>query len=402
MANDAGWKRVLARPDRLWWLLPIASTTFVVTRLWSQSSLERLDFHIYYEAVNGWQPGAFYDYQHADTGLGFTYPPISGLVLRPVTMVPFDVAELLWLLATAVASLTFLVLAARRLPARPRWKPVLPALVAVCMLTTPVWLSLRLGQINGFLALAVLADVLVVRRRWAGALVGICGAIKLTPMYAALYFVAAKRWRALAISVGAFAAATLVAWAWMPTDSKRYWTVELFATERVGDLGSSFNNSTRRLIEQIPISASMQTVLWLVAALALTGVALWRARIALDRSNPLAAITIVMCAGLAVAPISWSHHVYFLLPAVLLLVGAGTSVLRDLGAAALLYVLIETRDPGQDAATAGARAVALILIVAFLPIDHGEASVTSEADGTGSVDHAPLDAVDAVEGATGA
>lgn len=390
MANDAGWTRVLARPARLWWLLPIASTVFVVVRLWRQPPLERLDLHIYYEAVATWQPGSFYDYQHAQTGLGFTYPPVSGLVLRPLTAIPFDAAELLWLLATAAASLAFVVLAARRLPVRPRWRPLLPILVAICMLTTPVWLSMRLGQINAFLAVAVLADVLVVRRRWAGALVGICGAIKLTPMYAALYFVAAKRWRALATSVATFAAATAVAWVAMPSDSHRYWTVELFATERVGDLGSSYSNSVRRLIEQLPISSSMHSLLWLAAALALTAIAFWRARVALGRSNPLAAITIIMCAGLAVAPITWSHHVYFMLPAVLLLVGSGTKVLRDLAAAALLFVLLETQDPGQDAATAGARAVALILIVAFLPIDRATGSATSGTDDDESTDRSPV------------
>ena len=360
---------MLARPEQLWWLLPAAATGFVVARLWSQSPIQRLDFHIYYEAVNSWQPGAMYDYEHAATGLGFTYPPVSGLVLRPITMVPFDTAELLWLVATAIASLAFLVLAARNLPTRPRWAPAVPILVAICMLTTPVWLSVRLGQINAFLALAVLADVLLVRRRWAGALIGLCGAIKLTPMYAALYFVAGRRWRALGVSIAAFAAATMVAWAWAPSDSRRYWTVELFATERVGDLGGNYNNSVRRLVDLVPGSTGVQTLVWFALALTLTYVAFRRARQSLDQGNRLAAITLVMCAGLAVAPITWSHHLYFMLPAILLLVGSGRSLARNIAAAVLTFLLVETQDPGQDPTAAAWRAVALVAIVLFLPVD---------------------------------
>jgi alpha-1,2-mannosyltransferase len=369
MANVAGPRRLLARPERIWWLLPIAATAFVVTRLWTQTELQRLDFHIYYEAVSGWQPGAFYDYENAASGLGFTYPPISGLVLRPITTLPFDTAELLWLVVNALASLAFLLGVARHLPRRPSWAPTVPILVAICMLTTPVWLSLRLGQINALLALAVLADVMVVRRRWAGALIGLCGAIKLTPMYAALYFGAARRWRALAISVGTFATATLVAWAWMPSDSRRYWTIELLATDRVGPLGSPFNNSPRRLIDMLGLPGGFQTVLWLVLAVALTYVAVRRAREALERDNRLAAITLVMCAGLAVAPITWSHHLYFLLPAVFLLVGSGRSMPRNIAAAVLAFLLCETQDPGQDPTAAAWRAVALIAVVLFLPLD---------------------------------
>lgn len=378
MATVGATKQVLARPERLWWLLPVAATTFVVTRLWSETPLQRLDFHIYYEAVTGWQPGSFYDYEHAASGLGFTYPPVSGLVLRPITMVPFDTAELIWLVATALASLAFIVLAARNLPVRPRWAPTVPILVAVCMLTTPVWLTLRLGQINAFLALAVLADVVLVSRRWSGALIGLCGAVKLTPLYAALYFVAGRRWRALAISVGTFLAATLVAWAWMPSDSRRYWTVELFATERVGDLGSNFNNSARRLVDLLPVSTSIQTLVWLALALALTYVAYRRARLALELGNRLAAITLVMCAGLAVSPITWSHHLYFVLPAVFLLVGSGLSMPRNIAAATLTFLLVETQDPGQDPTAAAWRAVALIALVLFLPVDDPEPAATGE------------------------
>lgn len=369
--TDSPWRRLLARPELLWWLLPVASTVFLVVRLWDLPDLERIDFHIYFDSVQGWKPDSIYDFRYPDVGLGFTYPPLAGLLLRPLTNLSVETAERAWITATAVASLAFLVLAARRLPVRPQWAPTVPIVVAVCMLTTPVWLSMRLGQINAFLALAVLADVVLVRRRWSGALIGLSGAIKLTPMYGVLVFVAGRRWRSVAISVASFAVATLVAWAWFPSDSVRYWTDELFATDRVGDLGSGYSNSLRRLVAVLPGSEGVHSAIWLALALAITVVVVLRARQALDRANPLAAITVVMCGGLVVAPITWSHHLYFMLPAVLLLIGTGASMARNLCAAGLAYLLLETSDPGQDPTATAWRAIALVLLVLFLPLDEG-------------------------------
>ncbi len=378
----ARWKNLGARRDLLWWLLPVAATVYVVAKLWAAGEYERIDFHIYFDAVRGWKPDSIYDYHHPEMGLGFTYPPLAALVLAPLTLVPFDIAEKLWLIVGAAASLAFLLLTATNLPVRPTWKPTVPVLVAVGMLTTPVFLTLRLGQINALLSLAVLADVVVVRRRFAGALIGLSGAVKLTPMYAVLYFAAARRWRSVAVAFASFGACSIAAWAWFPEDSVRYWTVELFATDRVGDLASGYSNSIRRIIELAPFATGVRTAIWVVASVAITVVVVRRARVALDRSNRLAAITIVMCGGLAVAPITWSHHLYFMLPALFLLIGSGASMARNLWAAGLFYLLVETADPGQDATWTFGRIVALLLIVAFLPIDDGPIeSVNSDGRG---------------------
>ena len=380
-ATVARWTRLHPGIDRLWWLLPVAATAFVVRRLWDVTDLARIDFRIYVDAVHSWQSGSIYDYGYPDVGLGFTYPPFAGLLLRPVAALPYELAEHGWLLATALASLAFLVLAGRRLPVRPTWAPTVPIVTAVLMLTTPVWLTLRMGQINAYLALLVLADVVLVRRRIAGVLIGLGGAIKLTPLYAVLFFVAARRWRSVVIAGATFAAATLLAWVWMPSDSVRYWTVELLATDRVGDLGDVFNNSLRRLIAMLPISSGLATALWLAAAVGVTAFAVVRARQAIDRDNPLAAITVIMCASFVVAPISWSHHLYFMLPAVLLLIGSGASMARNIAAATLSFVLLETHDPGEDPTTTAWRAVALVLIVLFLPLDQGARVDQDDASG---------------------
>src|SRR5207245_2606920 len=125
---------------------------------------ERLDFHIYVDAVRNWPTASVYDYRDPLVGLGFTYPPFAAIAIWPLARLSSTLAEHLWLVATVASSLVFFLMAEARLPARPRrrWYPA--ALVSISLWTVPVVLTVRLGQINGVLALAVLWDLIAARR----------------------------------------------------------------------------------------------------------------------------------------------------------------------------------------------------------------------------------------------
>ena len=84
-----------------------------------------------------------------------------------------------------------------------------------------------------------------------------------------------------------------------------------------------------------------------------------------------------MCAGSACFPLSWSHHLYFLIPAALLWLGDGRGTGRRLGAAAVCVVLFEGLHPGRNATFIVARAVALVAVVVALPVDQEQASAVS-------------------------
>ena len=73
--------------------------------------------------------------------------------------------------------------------------------------------------------------------------------------------------------------------------------------------------------------------------------------------------------GSACFPLTWSHHLYFLLPAALLWFGDGRSRSRGLGALALGALLFEGLYPGRNAIMIVARAVALVVVVVALPVD---------------------------------
>jgi hypothetical protein len=177
-----------------------------------------------------------------------------------------------------------------------------------------------------------------------------------------------------------FVAATLVAWAVHPSDSSSYWTDVLFDTSRVGALSSGYSNSLRRTLTWLPVANGIQSILWVALCLAIIGVAVWRARVAYDRGNDLGAITVIMCAGLLCSPITWSHHLYFLVLALPLLIGDGRSLVRWLCAAATLPLLFELHDQGQNSNPSGLRVLLLLLVIVALPLDRRQDDGASLAE----------------------
>jgi hypothetical protein len=143
-------------------------------------------------------------------------------------------------------------------------------------------------------------------------------------------------------------------------------------------LSSRNNDSLRRLLTFLPVSQTAQVVLWIGLCTGLVIVCAVRARRAVDIDNHLAAITLVMCLGAAVSPISWAHHLYFLLPALLLLIGRGRNPWRLALSAGLAWMLFETTTPGQHPLTNIARAVALVLVVVLLPLDARHRAVSDD------------------------
>ncbi len=350
--------------------LMVASCVGVIARVWDERFTKRIDFHSYVDTIARWPSRSLYhfDLHHH---LGFTYPPFAAVAMWPVAHLPETVAEHGWLIATVVCSAAFLALVCDHLPTPPTAWWFKPVVVAVGVWSVPVVLTARIGQINAFLALAVAVDALVVSRRSkaGGVLTGIAAAIKLTPLVAVLFFVVTRRWRAAVTSVATFAVCAAVAWPASPRDSRLYWTHQLFDTSKIGKLSSTNNDSIRRLLTDLVASPRIQTALWVLACAALGLVCVVRARRAHTRGNDLAAITLVMCFAAAASPISWAHHLYFLLPALVLTVGNGRNPLRLAAAAGLAWTLFEATSPGQHPVTNVARAIALILVVVALPLD---------------------------------
>jgi alpha-1,2-mannosyltransferase len=348
-----------------------ASAAGVVAHLWSSTPFNRIDLHIYFLAVQRSFPGHLYDFHFASTHYGFAYPPFAALVLKPLTAFSFTSVDHAWLVGSVAASAAFLAVAARELPVVPRVRGYRTALVAAGLWSVPVFLTARLGQINGYLTLAVMVDYVAARRdrSWAGVLTGVAAALKLTPAFAVIAFLACGYRRASVRAMASAASATALAFVVARHDSWRYRTREVFNTRRVERLDHPFNNSIRRLLTFTHLPAAVQTLLWVAVALGLIVVAYRRAQRSASVGNPFTALVIVMCCGFAVTPITWSHHLYFFLLVLPLLVGDGRDPRRLAAASGIAVLLFELHNPGQNPGFTAMRGVVLPLVVLLLPID---------------------------------
>ena len=197
------------------------------------------------------------------------------------------------------------------------------------------------GQVNLVLALLVILDVgRFVPDRFRGVLVGLAAAIKLTPMIIWGWFLVTRQWRALANSVGVFAAAVAVAWVVLPRDSVRYWTDALLDTGRVGDVELRFNTSVMGVLARAGVDGSARTLLWLLLGGVLVLAAYWNAHRARASGDHVAAAILLGCAAVVATPIAWPHHQIWLPLAGIVLVLREAWVPRVAGLAILAFAYL--------------------------------------------------------------
>jgi alpha-1,2-mannosyltransferase len=267
------------------------------------------DLDIYRGAINtALAGGDLYGYMYAaGHGLGFTYPPFAAVVLMPFALLDSLVAKVIWTVLTFAVTLACIVLLVRtsaRATNRASWVAGLAVLV---MVSYPFLHNLIVGQVSLFVvALAVCDQVLP--RRWQGSLVGIAAAIKLTPLVFVPYYLVTRQWRQAAVCIGAFAAASGLAWLFLPGASLSYWTDKLWQIGRVGTTDSTMNKSLLGLLARLLPDGAATTLPWLALAAAVAVLAYWRAARHLRDGNLLAATLVVGALSVAVSPISWPHH----------------------------------------------------------------------------------------------
>ncbi|MFF5439088.1 glycosyltransferase 87 family protein [Streptomyces achromogenes] len=282
------------------------------------------DLRVYYGTVHTWahHGGRIYDYRVPGTVYGFTYPPFAAVAMLPLALLGRAAAiavSLLVNLAALAAVLWILAGSGRRRHGWYRWT------LGLCLLALfePLRDTFSFGQVNLVLLALVLADCLLLttgRGRWAGAGTGLAAAVKLTPvLFIGLLLLAGRR-RAAALATAVAAAATaLAAWA-DPAASRFYWTEALWDTGRVGRLDYVSNQSLQGVLARL---GEPGRPLWASAVLLTLCVWAWRARRAAAAGDWPAAFALTGTAACLVSPITWVHHLVWLLPSFAVLVRAG-------------------------------------------------------------------------------
>ena len=277
------------------------------------------------------------------TSMGFVYTPFASLLMLPLALGPAPFSKImLGLVTTALVMLAlagcFSVVDTRR--AVVGHKPVsliVWAWVATLVgISIPSYSNMQLGQVSLIVVALVLIDVTLLPPRWRGVLVGLTGAIKLTPMILVPYYLVTKQWRAAVNSCAAFGVAAVIGAILRWPDSVRYWLVRDVIGNSMGVIATWDNWSIYATLSRLGLSGSVLQLSWITCAVVVLAVALWRSRKVFSRGQAMEAVLIMGIAGGLANTLTWSHHMLFLVVAGVLL-----AVRRPvIGISALLVVTV--------------------------------------------------------------
>ena len=303
-------------------------------------SVYRIDLDVYRFGSTAWLHGAdlYGALPPAGAGLylGFTYPPISAVVMAPLAMMPIRLAGVVITVITLGLLMAVVALFLRTAGVADRrgaWR-LAAALLPVAALIEPVRTTLAYGQINVVLMALVAFDCLApghpTRRGMArlrigrvtlvwprGALVGLAAAMKLTPAVFLLYFVTRRDWRGALTTATSFLAFTGIGFLAAGRDSVKYWTDMVFDTGRIGPLEFSGNQSITGVFYRAHLTGSAEKDLWLASAAVVGLLALAAIGRASREGHSLLAVALTACTEELVSPVSWSHHWVWAAPVLL-------------------------------------------------------------------------------------
>ena len=339
-------------PERRWLRFLLAALLYgalVSPFVWSQLSkpdwVWLIDLGVYREAgrhvLAG--DGEVYRFVTQPLLLPFTYPPFPALLATWLAAVPKVVAGVLWTVAELATVVGITGYAFRPVLRRTRrGRPFLLAVLAAAMFwLLPVRDVAKFGQVDVFILALVLADCAARRPRWPrGLLVGLATAIKLTPGLFVPYLWLSGRRRAAAVAAATFVAAQGVAAAVMPGASREYWTSVIFASDRLGSNGGTSNESIRGMLLRLHADPTLTAVLWGVLAAVVLAVGARRALAAHRAGDEIAAVAVVGLVSVAVSPVSWIHHLVWVVLVVAVLGDDFTVPRRVVGALGLTVFFV--------------------------------------------------------------
>jgi hypothetical protein len=286
----------------------------------------QVDLQVYLMGARHLTDAHLYSLYLPGVHLPFTYPPFSSLFFWPLSLLPTGLASVLWALInlaalTVIIAVTALLVRPEQRPGQlgPRvpWVGVL-ALLGPAVLLEPVMLDASFGQINLVLAAMVLVDATTRvsvggRTLPRGIGIGVAAAIKLVPLIFVPFLILTRQFRAAVTSMVTFALCSALAFALNPSASAAFWTKYVNDQSRIGAVSYVSNQSLEGALDRVSHHAwsalTIESVEVVVAAVGLA-LAWWAWR----RSSTLLAVLVVADTGLLASPISWAHHMVWIVP----------------------------------------------------------------------------------------
>jgi alpha-1,2-mannosyltransferase len=248
----------------------------------------------------------------------YTYPPAAIWLFWPLSWTSVFVGEMWWTFAS-LCSLAWMIASAGVYTRGWRWKKawavaLLVATPPCVVFLQPVSIHLALGQVGLYLAAAATFDLLCVRGRARGFLVGVTAAIKLYPIVYFAIFVVRREWRALANATAGLVATTAVTWAILPSDSATYFFHRLASGRELrhfwhNDHWIATSSSLYTFMFRSPFTGTPPErtlgLLACVVVIALGIAAAWRQTI---EGREVAAFLALALAATIGSPVAWDHY----------------------------------------------------------------------------------------------
>ena len=281
--------------------------------------------------------------------MDYTYAPVSVILFMPFAAMSLELARIVWMVGIFVALYLCITLSFKSLRYQINWSVRISAgaLVLVSALMEPVRTTMWYGQINVFLMLLILWDLLQGRHsRIRGLGVGIAAGIKLTPLIFVFYLLINRNWRAVWLAGAGFAGTIALGFAVMPRDSWKYWSGTFIDSKRVGAPNTVGNQSIRGALANLWQTDAPNPLVWITLAVAALALGMTAASLAHRAGHELLAVTLVGMTGTAVSPMSWGHHWVWFVPALVigihLTLQARGAVSKALAATAVVALLATT------------------------------------------------------------
>jgi alpha-1,2-mannosyltransferase len=373
---DAGSSRgpeATAQSDRWrmagWLLLQLAALAALGYAGWRVlgSTVYRIDIDVYRMGGQAWLDGhPLYSPDvkfHTPIGLNlpFTYPPLAAVIFAPFAWLGMPAASVTITLITLVLLLVSTMIVLTRLEVWTTSKAVpgpawlrrwwLTALVVAwaTLYWEPIQANFAFGQINVVLMTLVIAECVPRHTPWPrGLLLGLGIALKLTPAVFLLYFLLNRDRRAVLTSLVSVVAAVAAGFALAWQDSWEYWTHTVRNTDRIGSASLNTNQNIAGTLARLGLDDHQRFLPWVLACFLVLALTVWAARRALRAGEPVLAVICIALFGLAVSPVSWSHHWVWMLEAVIVTAvlgwrrrNAALALVSAAGVAAMVWTPID-------------------------------------------------------------
>jgi alpha-1,2-mannosyltransferase len=330
--QPSSWRNVC------WLLLQLAALAALGYAGWQVlgSTVYRIDIDVYRMGGQAWLDGhPLYSPDvkfHTPIGLNlpFTYPPLAAVIFAPFAWLGMPAASvtitaitLVLLLVSTMMVLTRLdVWSDSRVVPGPAWLRrwwLTASIVAFATLNLePIQANFAFGQINVVLMTLVIAECVPQRTPWPrGLLLGLGIALKLTPAVFLLYFLLNRDRRAVLTSLASVVATIAAGFALAWNDSWEYWTHTVRNTDRIGSASLNTNQNIAGTLARLGLDDHQRFLPWVLACFMVLALTVWAARRALRAGEPVLAVICIALFGLAVSPVSWSHHWVWMLEAVI-------------------------------------------------------------------------------------